>query len=353
MVAMLGSVGALTPAVGHGAGIGCPPSLCRAISPDGAWRALVIDPTRTVLAPKRVSVIRGAGAVIRASVLLGAGEGQTTITATSAPGPALLLDMGTDVGGRVLVRVLSSTAPLRLAYSERLQYMTGHGDTQMGSLGTDDDPDGRFDVIAPSPVPHTFVSPGIVGGERWIRVSLDAPGMATIQFVRVRYDGYPPSATAYAGHFLSNDPLVNRTWYASVYTEHLDSIKAPHANRVLVDGAKRDRLVWLGDLAIEGLTAFYSSPGEVRVLRDSLAMFACQQEPSGFLPEASLVQVVCPALDPTAPGSRIPPNPLVDVVPIGSYTPWWIVGLYEYYLYTGDTRFVRAELPAVRGRSRG
>jgi hypothetical protein len=106
MAATLGSLGALTPATGHGASIQCPPPLCRPIPPDGGWRALVTDPRRSALVPKRVSVIRGAGAVSGASALLGTGEGQATIAVTSRPGPALLLDMGTDVGGRVLVRLL-------------------------------------------------------------------------------------------------------------------------------------------------------------------------------------------------------------------------------------------------------
>jgi hypothetical protein len=46
-----------------------------------------------------------------------------------------------------------------LAYAEQLRYMTERGDSQNGSLGTDDDPDARFDVIAPSSVPCMRSSP--------------------------------------------------------------------------------------------------------------------------------------------------------------------------------------------------
>ncbi len=320
----------------------CPRALCAAVPERTAWRTLPEDPTSAAVGPVTDRILADPAGV--GGALPGTG---ITLTGTATASPVVLLDLGRDVGGRIEVRIAHSTAPVRLAYAEAKRYLSTSGDSTGGSLGLDDNPDGRFDVVPAATAGTSFVSPGIRGGERWIRLSLDGPGTATIASVQVRYDGLALRSADYVGHFLSSDPTLNRTWYASVYTQSLGSIAAPGAPRVVVDGAKRDRLVWLGDLAVEGLTAFYTGPKATAVIRNSLAVFTCQQEASGFLPEASPIETTCPASDPTAPSAHVNPNPLVDAIPIGSYTPWWIVALERYYQYTGDSRFVARQLPAV------
>ena len=325
---------------------------CRPLAERTEWRRSVLDPAGPLIYPKRVTVVGDRAAVSDPGGLQAQGGGATTIRSSAAGAPRLVLDLGADVGGRVEVGVTgASGAAVRLSYSELRSQLTPGGDFNGASLGPDDAPDGRYDVIGGGGA-RAFASPGIRGGERWIGLQLDGPGTASIDYVRVRYDGYRPSARDYVGRFLSSDPLVNRTWYASVYTTSLDAIRRAPGRRVFVDGAKRDRLVWIGDLAIEGLTAYYSTPAATRILRDSLAVYACQQftaDPfAGFLPEASPIEITCPSHAPTDPANHIPGNPLTQVIPIGSYTAWWVVALGDYYRYSGDGAFVREELPAVR-----
>ena len=84
---------------------------------------------------------------------------------------------------------------------------------------------------------------------------------------------------AYPNDFYSDDALINRIWYAGAYTVQTNIIAndtgrvwnpAPAigwnngavvgelGSTVLVDGAKRDRTVWPGDLGISVPTDFVS-----------------------------------------------------------------------------------------------
>ena len=80
----------------------------------------------------------------------------TTITATGAGAPRLVLDLGANTGGHVEVGITRSDGTdVRLGYSELSRFLTLNGDncTCGGirlSIGGDDDPDARTDVIASS-----------------------------------------------------------------------------------------------------------------------------------------------------------------------------------------------------------
>lgn len=236
------------------------------------------------------------------------------------------------------------------------------------SLGNDDAPGGRTDDIgSAASIPgglgafasgtKAFRSPGVRGAERWIALQLQAPGTVSIDYVRVREEHVRPTLGDYAGHFLSSDDQLNRVWYASAYTFALDSFKDLRpgfdgANVVVTDGAKRDRLVWLGDLVVENLLGGYALRQAPTVIRDSLAAFSCQQKSDGELQVASDVAVTCPP-EPPPPGSPPPPgasdtNPVIANAKLPEYTAWWIVGVHDYDLFTGDDAFARRMLPVIR-----
>jgi hypothetical protein len=109
-----------------------------------------------------------------------------------------------------------------------------------------------------------------------------------------------------------------------------------------VDGAKRDRLVWLGDLVVEGLAGSYALRQGPQVIRDSLQMFSCKQAPDGSLPVSSQADVTCPD-DPPAPSSD---NGGGGFLP--EYTAWWVVAVHDYDMLTGDDGFARRMLPVAR-----
>ena len=179
------------------------------IAEKDAWRSLVLDPPSDVVYPAVVEV--QGGTVADPDGLRGEGGGATVLDATGASLPALLLDLGVNTGGIVEVGVRDGTgAPVHLAYAEAQRYLTPLGDNVEGSLGLNDVPDARWDVFPG--VAGTWHSPAVRGGQRWVTLSLDAPGKVTIDYVRVRVSHVRSAPADYTGHFLSDDDVVNRAW---------------------------------------------------------------------------------------------------------------------------------------------
>ena len=77
------------------------------------------------------------------------------------------------------------------------------------------------------------------------------------------------------------------------------------------------------------------------IIRNSLSAFSCQQIADGELPplndDRHPLSAGC-AVAARSGAQRLWPE----------YTAWWIVGLRDYYLYTGDRRFARRMMPVVR-----
>jgi hypothetical protein len=108
-------------------------------------------------------------------------------------------------------------------------------------------------------------------------ITIDGPGTARIDFVRVRQTNY---AGTRDGHFLSSDEALNRAWYASAYGVDLSTIRDT-SRWVIVDGPKRDRVAYAGDLRVAALSAYHQGSGYREVVRDTINLFACQQAPDG------------------------------------------------------------------------
>ena len=275
----------------------------------------------------------------------------TTIRATGEAAPRLVLDLGANTGGHVEVGITrSSGTPVRLGYSELRRFLTPEGDNcTCGSIrlsvSPDDDPDARTDVITPSDG-RPWRSPGIRGGERYVSVQLEGAGTVSIDYVRVRATHLRAPVSAYAGHFLSSDRVLNKAWYASAYTFAMDALRdlrpalRGSSRTVVTDGAKRDRMVWAGDLAIENLLATSSLRGAPAIIRNSLAVFSCRQFADGELPPFVVIGTRCPEDAPSQPGGGVSSFP--------EYTAWWVVALRDYVVQTGDLGFARRMLPVAR-----
>lgn len=337
------------------------------IPASSGWKRYVIRPSKLVY-PKTVEVVGSPARVDNPSGLKAQGGGVTTIasTAVGADGvgdPAFVLDLGVNVGGYVEVGVRASNGtPIRLGYSELLDFLTpSGGDTgEVGgvSFGVSDDPEGRTDLFRTSS-PAEYRSPGIRGAQRFISLQLEGAGTATIDYVRVRTEHLRPGPGQYGGYFLSNDRQLNRIWYASVYTFALDTFKDlrpgyAFSRPVVTDGAKRDRLIWAGDMGLENLVGNYSLRPAPDVLRRSLQAFSCLQYSDGQLSPATQIAVRCPR-DPPPPvddASQFPPaaqpSPSLLGLRLPQYTAAWIIALNEYYMLTGDSQFARRMMPVVR-----
>lgn len=106
----------------------------------------------------------------------------------------------------------------------------------------------------------------------------------------------------------------------------------------IVDGAKRDRAIWVGDMNVEGPTTYYST-NATDYVKSSLRDLGSYQLSSGF---------VTGALPPQNPLHTGPLTPGTTGSYSTSYSMYWVLGLAGYYLYTGDTAFVNEEWPAVQ-----
>jgi alpha-L-rhamnosidase len=105
---------------------------------------------------------------------------------------------------------------------------------------------------------------------------------------------------------------------------------------LIVDGAKRDRAVWEGDLSVSGPTLLYSS-WATDYLRDSLLLLGSYQLSSGFVEPFQ------------TPATPVNTRGLIPGTTAGwtTYSMYFVTNLATYYEYTGDTAFVRQEFPIV------
>ena len=268
---------------------------------------------RGMSAPLRTYALRAA-AVTR--VFAGAGEfaGLDALTTgagvlrvtlhepapTDAEAPALLLDFGREVAGRLLVEsAADQDATISIAYGESELEAMATGLTPL-------DRGGNYLGTNLLDVPAGGTARGPKSAFRYVRVRFLRGGLA---FKSLRLEGiyYP---VAQVGSFESSDPLLNRIWETGAYTVHLCMQDG------LWDGGKRDRGRWVGDIDVEGrvlLTAF----GDKTLLEDTLRRLA----------------------EGTGPGQY--------VNGIAGYTALWITSLDTLYQHTGDKAFVDSQKPAL------
>jgi alpha-L-rhamnosidase len=352
-------------AVSADSGAGAPPAAALSLQPiadDPSWAGQVLDPPRQKVAPAAVTV---TGAGITNPGALVSGQGVTTLTSAGGTPPHLVVDMGVNTGGFVEVGLQAGgTTDLQLGYSETNAYLTQYGDNLDSGrvyfdLATDDKitactgpfgPAFRCDIV--SHLLTSWTSPSVRGAERYIWVQPAGTGTVSITSLRIRRESFAPSASDYRGHFLSSDPLLNRAWYGSAYTNDLDTVNHALAggNHVFVDGAKRDRASYTGDAGRQIATAMYGGAVPDSVSRDFLAIFPCYQTPSGYIAPAAGLGSSCPAgaVTPVLPpgtGTVIGgPSPGIGL--LNTYVAIYVRAVADYYLFTGDLATVRSLLPA-------
>jgi alpha-L-rhamnosidase len=139
---------------------------------------------------------------------------------------------------------------------------------------------------------------------RYLRIKA-SPGIK-IHALHLRVD-HPP--LTYAGNFESDDPLLNQIWAHSAYTLKICTQK------LLVDGIKRDRLPWSGDVYIATLSGGCVFRDHTIAKRTALAL-AGNPHPGGD-----------------------------HVNGISDYTFWWLLSIQELFQLTGDTEFLRQAWP--------
>lgn len=197
--------------------------------------------------------------------------------------PALTLDFGREVAGRIHLRSASDQPILvTAAYGESEQEAL-----HQPYLGT-------RTIYVP---PHGDAW-GPKSGFRYVRLRF----LSDARFSAIDLDGiaYP---VEYKGSFASSDALVNRIWETGAYTAHLCMQDG------IWDGIKRDRARWAGDLNVGG-----------RVIADAFGNRPLMEDTYARL------------LD-EAGGTRA-------INGITGYSALWIDGLADFYRHDGDRQFL-------------
>ncbi|KAF5353466.1 hypothetical protein D9756_007933 [Leucocoprinus leucothites] len=161
-----------------------------------------------------------------------------------------------------------------------------------------------------------------------------------------------PDLRAYSGYFSAKHPtfhdqdFLTKVWYAGAYTVQTNTVPldtgrqvpfAPQgswkndarlgvAGPIIVDGAKRDRAVWPGDMGI-AVPAQFVSTNDLIPTRNALAtMFAAINSKTGALPES---------------------GPPLSQQGSDTYHAWTLIGTPNvkcednYHLFSGDIEWVR------------
>lgn len=106
---------------------------------------------------------------------------------------------------------------------------------------------------------------------------------------------------------------------------------------VIVDGAKRDRSVWSGDLAVQSLV-IYDSTFATEYVRNSLLLLGSNAGPDGRV--ATNLNAEWPVHTGLEPSIH-------RRIYSANYTLWWAKDLADYFRFTGDTRFAMAQWPTL------
>ncbi|MGC4102839.1 alpha-L-rhamnosidase-related protein [Ferruginibacter sp.] len=113
------------------------------------------------------------------------------------------------------------------------------------------------------------------------------------------------------GAFTCSDTLINKIYDISKYTLELNT------REFFIDGIKRDRWVWSGDAYQSYLMNYYSYFDNPTVTRTMMAL-------RGKDPVTAHI------------------NTILD------YTFYWFISVYDYYLYTGDKKFIEQFYPRMQ-----
>jgi len=221
--------------------------------------------------------------------------------------PAFLVDFGKEIHGglQLVTGRWESKKPIKVRV--RFGESVGEAMSEIGEKGATNDHAIRdFEIELP------WLGKLEVGntGFRFVRIDL-IDDNAKLHLKEIRaisvYRDIP-----YLGSFKSSDTLLNKIWKTGAYTVHLNM------QDYLWDGIKRDRLVWVGDLHPEVAT-INSVFGYNNVVPKSL----------------DLIRDITPL-----------PKWMNG---ISTYSMWWVVLQYDWYMHHGDLAYLRQQQPYLKG----
>ncbi|KAI1378370.1 glycoside hydrolase family 78 protein [Hypoxylon crocopeplum] len=340
---------------------------------DTSWHKYVRAPPTNIIQPKALLGEYTLGSVVNPEGLLN-GDSVTTLTRgeNETTIPTVVLDFGQNIVGLLTIDFASSTnisggfPGIKLSFSETLEFLEDRSDfTRSDNAGQGSGnppkivPSGT-DQVAVRNEPFTWLdqwgcefgsqvcSDGL-HGFRYLKVELDAIaedapytspyGEIVINSVSLQWSGYLGTPDTYTGWFECSDADLTQWWYDGAYTTEMctdifrDNDTEPRGASspsllgkwVLLDGAKRDRDPYMGDLAVAALTSYLSHdiPEAARNVMEDLAQ---HQRDDGWIPPASINNYALPLFD---------------------YSLWWVACSWDHVLYTGNLSYIESYYPTL------
>lgn len=226
----------------------------------------------------------------------------------SGNGSLVTYDFGKEVGGIISFKYKSNgTGELGIAFTEAKNFVGEWSDSSNGEFKG---PDGALYTSFNGSLTTTYTMPQqrLRGGFRYMTVFLEtnSTASASLSDVAVELDFMPtwPDLKAYQGYFHSSDELLNRIWYAGAYTLQSNCVPTNTGRQVpflitgwannatlgpgdtiIVDGAKRDRAVWPGDMGVAVPSTFVSL-GDLESVKNALQVMYNYQASTGAFDES-------------------------------------------------------------------
>ncbi|KAI5119351.1 hypothetical protein M0805_004028 [Coniferiporia weirii] len=317
----------------------------RASAPSGSWDAFNYAPDSRYVHP--TAIYKSVGNIANAKELL-TSNGEATL---SGNGSYVSLDFGKEVGGLISMNLSpsSDSSALSLSFSESPVYVSPFTSDDSSTSAYNVSYDGVEPISAPLSK-GLWEQPAyrLRGGFRYLTIVSNSDDAVEISNITCTISFSPgvDNMREYAGYFSAEDPVssdknfLTKIWYSGAYTvqtnvvpvntgRQVPFVSSPGwennatlglAGPIIVDGAKRDRAVWPGDMGIAVPTAFVSTNGLTPVRNALSTMFAAEDPVTGALPESG------PPLSQT--GSD-------------TYHAWTLIGTHNYYMYTGDTEWLQ------------
>ncbi|KAI0752003.1 Six-hairpin glycosidase [Fomes fomentarius] len=310
-----------------------------ASAPAGPWDTFNYAPNSRTVRPTAIKEVSGS---IKNPQHL-TSNGRATLVGNGA---WVALDFGIEVGGLISLNFdkVSNASSIALSFTESPIFISPITSDDSSYPSANQSYDGVLKV--PPPLSTGFwTQPAATlrGGFRYLTIVSTSNDPVTISNVTcaISFAPHISDLRDYSGYFYASDPVfhdrnfLTKLWYAGAYTVQtnvvpLDTgravpfVKSPGwannatlgvAGPIIVDGAKRDRAVWPGDMGIAVPTQFVST-NDLLPTRNALStMFAAINPRTGALPESG------------------PPLSQLDS---DTYHAWTLIGTHNYYLYSGD-----------------
>lgn len=228
---------------------------------------------------------------------------------TSKQQASVLLDYGTEIHGGIRILVWGEGTGKGAKVRVRFGESASEAMAEIGGENNATNDHARRDLV--TEVGMMSMNPIGETGFRFVRLDLLEETTLVLKAVTAElvYKDVP-----YRGSFRSSDELLNKIWETGAYTVHLNM------QEYIWDGIKRDRLVWVGDMHPETLT-IRSVFGADDAVERSLDFIREETPLPGWMNT------------------------------MAAYSMWYVIIVYDWFLYTGHLDWVKAQADYLKGLS--